>query len=387
MHNSRTLFTHLMNLPVLSDAFYHVDQTGPDGADYRIFLYRLASYSDWLHPDALESRGIMFRSEFHGSWDLVCRPMEKFHNLNENPFTMGLDISTAEYSMVKEDGSLISSYTGLDGGLYLKTKGSLQSDQAVAGMTWLKLDSVAHFTDALKTAEADGWTVNMEWVSPLNRIVVSYQHEQLVVLNARNRETGRYMDMAELNARFGEFTVALLNLPVHEVVALAQGEGIVAFFGNDAFPRFTKVKADAYLVLHRLKDGVNQPNALFEAVALEAIDDLRAAFADDEAVQTMISIMEHKVTSAFRAFVTAVEQVWESHKHLDRREFAISTQAVLAAQLPSDAGAAFNVAMNMYIGRDPRTMDMFIRSAQSRIVADYKIAVTEALSGLGEVAE
>ncbi|MFT2622084.1 RNA ligase, partial [Escherichia coli] len=44
---------------------------------------------------------------------IASRPMEKFFNLNETPFTMNLDLSKVKYMLAKEDGSLVSTY--LDG--------------------------------------------------------------------------------------------------------------------------------------------------------------------------------------------------------------------------------------------------------------------------------
>ncbi len=372
------LFAELMALETASDAFYFVDQVGPDGGNYRIFLYRLASYTDFLLPSGQESRGITFR-QVEDSWTLVSAPPEKFFNMNENPITMGLDYEKVEYSMVKEDGSLISSYSGADDKLYLKTKGSLHSDQAKAAMAWLRKPENHALHYEVEAMEIAGWTVNMEWTSPLNRIVVPYQEDKLIVLNARSRHTGKYMGRQTLQDIFGEFVVPVLDIPVHEVAAMEKGEGIVVFFGNEASPRMVKVKADAYLVLHRLKDGVNQPNALFEAVVHEAVDDLRASFADDPAVQTMISVMEKLVRDAFHQFIAAIDALFLTHRDLDRKSFAIRMQEATKELIPLDAGAAFNVLMNKYLQRDERLIDSFVKSAQGRVVAEYKQKVTELL--------
>ena len=52
------LYDELMALQS-NEAFYFVDQSVGD-CDYRIFLYRLASYTEFCLPGALESRGITF---------------------------------------------------------------------------------------------------------------------------------------------------------------------------------------------------------------------------------------------------------------------------------------------------------------------------------------
>lgn len=376
------MFVDLCNLSTLSNVFYHTDQIGPDGRTYRIFLYRLASYADWLHPAALESRGIMFRNN-GADWELVCLPMEKFHNWNECPFTMNVDLTKIIYSMVKEDGSLISTYTDANACLQLKTKGSLHSEQAVNATAWLKAGQDSEVDKLLKTFESlehAGWTLNCEWTSPLNRIVVPYQEDKLIVLNARHRKGGMYMERTMLEQFIpARFLVPISGCSVEDVAGLVGTEGIVAFFGNHADPRFMKVKADAYLILHRLKDGVNQPHALFGAVVHDQIDDLRASFAADRAVQVMINAMEELVIPAYNEFVAVTGELFQEHRNLDRKEFAITMQQKTKERLPLAAGAAFNAAMNMYLERSVKMVDSFIKSSQDRIVGEYKTKVVEAL--------
>ena len=380
------LFTNLMGLAAKSEAFYHQDQVGDDGKTYRIFLYRLGSYTDFLLPGAIESRGIMFRhNEENEVWELVSRPMTKFFNWKENPFTMEVDLSKIQYATVKEDGSLISTYSDMDWGLSLKTKGSLRSEQAVAAMNWLYQKEMTPFRKILKEMDRSGWTVNMEWTSPLNRIVISYQVDKLIVLNARHRLTGVYMEREMLEGLIpAEYLVPITDLMVEDVAAAHGTEGLVAFFGNGAYPvEFMKVKADAYQILHRLKDGVNQPHALFEAVINEAIDDLRASFAEDKAVQLMISTMEELVAAPFNHFVKVTTDLYEKNKHLDKKNFAITMQAELKEVLDHDAAAAFNVSINMYLERAHNTVTSFSRAAQDRIVAQYKTLVVERLTEIG----
>ena len=375
------LFLNLNDLATASDSFYSVDQVLPeDGKTYRIFLYRLASYSDFLLPGALESRGIVFREDAPGVWNLVCRPPEKFFNWNENPFTMNMDLTKIKYGMVKEDGSLISTYTDGTGALRLKTKGSLFSEQCVEAAKWLDSTEAVKLKNTMSSLEHVGWTINCEWTSPLNRVVVPYQTDRLIVLNARHRQSGVYMERVMLERHFGEFAVEVSTMQPHEVKDAVGTEGIVAFFGNDEAVRFMKVKADAYLVLHKLKDGVNQPNALFEAVIHDQIDDLRASFASDPAVQLMIQLMEDKVSKYYNHFVDIVDALWEDHVHItDRKTFAVTVQQKTKEHFPLDSGAAFSALMNRFLGRDPAVRDLFIRSAQARVVGEYKTQVVQAL--------
>ena len=86
---------------------------------------------------------------------LAALPMQKFFNVNENPFTMDLDMNDVEGIDLKADGSLISTYLhnvsqdtyNRDDVLRLKTKGSLESDQALAAMKWLDLPENSKFKE------------------------------------------------------------------------------------------------------------------------------------------------------------------------------------------------------------------------------------------------
>lgn len=80
------LFDNLMALCEYDRTkFFYTDVNLSLGTTGRIFNYNYASYSDWLLPDALECRGIMFEIDAEGNpIKILSRPMEKFFNLNEH---------------------------------------------------------------------------------------------------------------------------------------------------------------------------------------------------------------------------------------------------------------------------------------------------------------
>lgn len=78
------LYQDLLKLCDESEAFYYVDQD-LDETHYRIFSYRLASYTEFLKPNALECRGHMFEIDQNGMpLRLVALPFAKFFNLGEH---------------------------------------------------------------------------------------------------------------------------------------------------------------------------------------------------------------------------------------------------------------------------------------------------------------
>src|SRR5579872_1005416 len=230
------LYDQLMHLVTIGDAFYFKDFPADHPEKmYRIFNYRLASYSDWLHPGALDTRGTMFLVDRQGNFDdLVCRPPRKFFNLGENPFTLDLSLDDLVMCMVKEDGSLMSTYIHTNGELRLKSKGSTGSTQANDAMKFLKTQP-ALLADLRFLASRD-FTVNLEWCAPWNRIVVGYQEPTLIGLSIIDNQTGTIYDAEGLIDEMGlaglgdvwvdefEYTGSLVDA----IENLTGSEGVVA---------------------------------------------------------------------------------------------------------------------------------------------------------------
>ena len=171
----KSLFDNLMNL--CSDdnnTFFFVDTTSSMQSKFRIFSYYIASYSEWLKPDALECRGIMFELDDNNNpVRIAARPPKKFFNLFENPFTEDIKDDQVCLAFKKEDGSLISSFID-KGELFLKSKGSLFSQQVLDSQKWLYDERRKPLLDCLKWYAENDITINMEWVSPDNRVVLKY---------------------------------------------------------------------------------------------------------------------------------------------------------------------------------------------------------------------
>lgn len=67
----------------IETSFFHKDHM-LDDVIYRIFNYRLASYTEFMKPSGIECRGIMFEVDTDGNYiDIKSRPMAKFWNQHE----------------------------------------------------------------------------------------------------------------------------------------------------------------------------------------------------------------------------------------------------------------------------------------------------------------
>lgn len=352
-----------MALVETNEAFYFADRE-LDTQTYRLFNYRLASYTNFLLPGAVESRGIMFNVTDPEAIELVSMPMEKFWNLNENPSTMNLDLSTVVSVELKADGSLISTYIHNDK-LRLKTKGSIESDQCIAAMEYLDEDENDEYKIALMNMTKMGYTVNAEWCAPDNRIVLGYMEPVLTVLNVRRMSDGEYVDIFMPSAfnnpswnsirehyiqsvdvkadTVSEFAAKIPDMVDIEgyVIRLASGQRV-------------KVKTEWYLVQHRAKDSINSDRRLYEAVLAEATDDLRSMFHYDELICKRIGIMEEFVAKHYNHLVETVEMFYETNKKLERKEYAILGQKELTKMF-------FGLAMSKYLGKSVDYKDFMTR--------------------------
>jgi T4 RnlA family RNA ligase len=367
---AQNLYDGLMALVAPEDSpFYSVDQV-LDGITYRIFSYRLGGYQEFMKPFGLECRGAMFEIDAQGVMiRLASLPFEKFFNLNENPSTMGLDLSKTVSIQDKLDGSLISTFIH-NGDLRFKSKTSVQSDQANDALAFINKPENKNFRDALLALEAQGATINLEWTAPHNRIVLPYQKPQLTVLNARVRDTGRYIGRPFLGAALGPWMVPDLIDTVEDKSAFLNSvkdmtgiEGYVIRLENG---QAVKLKTDWYVALHRAKDSVNSPKALFEVVVNEAHDDLRAAFPDDAYLQDRINDMEKKVVKIYSDIKHYVEGFYAQNKTLDRKTFAIKAQAEVPKMW-------FGPLMSLYTGKQVDFKEYLIKRYKDFGIKDEPI--------------
>ena len=377
------LYTNLINLVNSNEAFYF--QTfEADGARYQIFNYRLASYTDFLAPDAMECRGIMFEVDKRDVPDrdvpvrLCALPPEKFFNLNENPMTMDLDLTKIDEILLKADGSLMSSYMHMDSSgeavLKLKSKGSISSEQAIAAMEWLEQPDQAMLYHNVTTAMMLGWTVNLEWCSPIHRIVIGYMKPHLKVLNVRNRGDGSYMTYKELIQNFGADNV-IERLEVDDPVAFVASipemlQDIEGYVVRLKSGQRVKIKTNKYLSLHHAKDSVNNPRRLFECILDEGVDDLRGMFYTDPVAIMMIDQMQSKVDHLYNSMVSEVETFYQANKHLDRKEFALKGQADVTPMY-------FGLVMNLYVKKDPQYKAFLKKRYKELGFKDEKIVESE----------
>lgn len=359
--NQLRIYANLLKYTQEGETFYTADQTWK-GVKYRIFSYRLGGYMEFMKPDALEGRGIMFELDSNDQpVRLACRPMHKFFNLNENPSTMGLDISKENISIImdKADGSLISTWVDHEGEFQLKSKTSLGSDQVQMAWAALRAEEPYYFTchDGEKIdISLQGWlrdiattayaTANLEYIGPDNQIVIGYDKPELRVLNTREMESGDYdfsmYDWSD-HPLFGYAGSSMSD--DFDLKSLDDKQGIEGAVVVLKSGQWFKLKTPWYAALHKTKDSINSPRKLFECVISEASDDLKALFHADPISIAKIEEMEQKVRLKYLNVIRVVGEYYLGNKDLDRKSYAIKGQERLPREL-------FSLAMTRYLGRE-----------------------------------
>lgn len=352
-----TLYPDLMALCQGDDsAFYYVDHVGPDGKNYRVFTYRLASFSDFQKRNAMECRGHTFRLNDDGTTELVSLPMQKFFNYGEHlGWGTQMDLNNITMVMDKLDGSLISTVAMYsDDGAYvdffLKSKTSFTSQQAIDAMAWLNRSENSEFRLKIASLVLTGHTVNMEFTSPDNTIVIVYPETRLTVLNVRDNKTGEYLSIDFIRHVFGVEnvvkSVCVDGTPEKfiEQIENATGiEGVIICFVNGLW---VKLKGKSYVALHSTKSSINNPKALWEVCVYEGADDVRALFHADALAVARINEMEEKVAKIYNHIHQTVHNFFNENKDLDRKSYAILGQEKLNRE------GLFSLAMNLYLGKE-----------------------------------
>lgn len=342
------LYKNLMSISSTSmkdSSFYFVDQDLPinttcGGWKYRIFGYMMAKYSDFIQSDALWARGTMFLiNERQEPQQLVCLPTNKFFNLNENPIAMVSDrlINEDIVVMEKRDGSLMSQYLDIYGNLRLKSKMSTKSDHCLKAMQLLNSNKYAGLKDYLIAMSHKNITVDLEWTSPNNRIVLGYDTDSLTILSARDLST-----LSAVDVKNTEWSVKTYD----KIVLTENKEGIEGYVVelNDGLK--VKIKTDWYCLLHKNKESISTPYNLYEICLNDQADDLIALFVGDDLTIQQITSMQEKAKQDYFNLKDVCTVFYNDNKYLDRKTYAIKGQQSLAS-------IEFSLVMTLYSNKEP----------------------------------
>jgi RNA ligase len=171
--------------------------------------------------------------------------------------------------MEKLDGSMV--HPGYSGGnLVLMTrKGYTDVAQQAMDECAEKFERMLPMLESMMSSRL---TPIFEFVSPRNRIVISYPKADLIPIAVRDNYTGKYIQIpAEIERRHIYWPVLdLLSLP-ETIKAMEGREGAVIAWPNG---HRVKIKADEYVLLHRNIDLMGSEKRVMEVVLENKVDDL-----------------------------------------------------------------------------------------------------------------
>lgn len=345
------LFQNLENLKNLSEAFYSTDQdieVNSKTYTVRSFTYRLASYTEFSLPNAIDSRGTAYYSEKDkNEWKLFTRAYPKFWNLGEGVDT----ITYLKDNQVKEcyeklDGSLIL-VGSIDGKLVTKSKISLNSDQAAIAQTLL--NESAKLQEFCNTQINSGFTPVFELVGPSNVIVLRYNSDALVLLGCVNNVTGEVKTFKDLNILTAKTYYYSWDDLLHiQTTSSPNIEGFVV----KSEKGLCKVKVASYVALHKLKDNVNNIKALTELIIDDNLDDLMGSFKDDQKTIDYIVEVQEKISKKYNHLINTCEKIYNETKNLERKEYAILNKEK----------EFFVLLMALYLGRTPDYKTFYMKN-------------------------
>ena len=184
---------------------------------------------------------------------IVAWPFRKFFNLEE----LRGGVPNEHFTVLdKADGSLGITYPGPDGKVYLSTRGSFESAQAIRGTEFLQREFP-------RTAFAVGVTYLFEVICPESHYVVDYGDFQgLILIGAVDLQTGYSFDISgplfEKFIRVEQYPISSISEVRKFVESRENSEGVVLWWPDSDFR--VKIKSSRYLEIFGIISGWNPRN-------------------------------------------------------------------------------------------------------------------------------
>jgi RNA ligase len=218
-----------------------------------------------------ECRGLIFDD----SGKLISRAYHKFFNINQHEETLSynINISIPHIIMEKLDGSMIRPFM-VNGNFYLGTK---------MGVTEVSLEATKIINykqiNWLKELIKFDKTPILEYISPSNKIVVSYEESKLILTAVRDNWTGEYISFDKLGDNipfeivpsYGSLKEKSILDYVEKSRKESNREGDVIRFSNG---HMVKCKNDWYVSRHKAKDEILSERNILKHIMNSTLDDI-----------------------------------------------------------------------------------------------------------------
>lgn len=244
-------------------------------------------------------------TKFNQAGEIICLGYQKFHNLGETDgyFHDQIDLSQNHIILEKLDGSCIMPMFIGNYVMSFTTRAGI-TDVALKAHAFVnRLSDVekANYMQLILSCLLRGDTPIFEYCARDQQIVVDYPEPMLVLTGIRNMKTGEYLKYSDMvcKVRYNFPYVKIVkkvDLPtdINEIQktirALEGEEGIVIRFDSGFM---VKIKADAYVKIHRALESVRSERHVLELILANLVDDVLPLV--DKGTHTRITEFRDKV--------------------------------------------------------------------------------------------
>lgn len=328
-------FPHITNI---SDVLPHIK----DFPEFRVTTRDGVSIICYIMRDSktFAGSGSEYRKECRGitfdaiTGDIICRPLNKFFNINETEETFEKNIDWGSITRVldKVDGSMITPFWH-DDKLKWKTKNSLGHDVVLE--CYKLFNETTPEYDLSKYLCISGYTPVFEFTSLINRVVIRYDEIRLTLLAVRHTVTGEYLSFEELQSLANEYNVKLVNdytdtygdlttnlelLKAH-LSTNTNFEGFVFCIGNNE--RF-KWKCKWYNELHHMVSFVTEYNVA-ELALSDTLDDYKSFLVETNSPDLLakVEVIESKVKNDLICIESTVDSIVGLNEFDNPKDFSL----------------------------------------------------------------
>ena len=257
--------------------------------DYTIINYAV-NFEDTFPPvtderSAIlrECRGITFRTS---TGLIISRKYHKFFNLGERPETLpnAIDWTIPYREFEKLDGSMITPLL-IKGEVRWATKMGL-TDVAKPVDEFTK--NKVNYHEFAKYWMSQGWTPIFEWCSRIQRIVIDYPTDALILTAMRENITGEYKTYEELRDEADAYDIPLVKagpeitgFSQDAVEAIRVLEGKEGEVWRDSKGHMRKLKAEHYCLIHKTLEHLNFEKDVIRLIVDEKLDDAKPFLPED----------------------------------------------------------------------------------------------------------
>lgn len=350
--------------------------TQPNGIT--VGCYMFADSDTFNSPEALECRGIAFDA----SGKIVSRPLHKFFNVGEKPFTQLDKIKECEADIVavfeKLDGSMIAT-CNVNGKAVWRSKKAFHSEVVQLTNEYVKTNpNIQQFAQECVDI---GLTAIFELTHPSAQIVVAQREPKMRLLHVRDNVTGEYVLLHSSHhihdlikrykiERVSQFNKMSVSDLIESLPVMTQQEGYIIQFSNGDM---VKLKCPWYLRLHHSITFLRERDIALLSLN-EELDDVKGALTEAGIDLTEVNNVESKLKQILINISETVESVFDCGKNLSRKDFALKYKG----------HELFSLLMIRYTGQEVNVAKWY---EKSKLKEDFGLrqlvssAVCEALEG------